>query len=119
MGSEMCIRDSIYNDPGNREDCLIIETENDVTALDTPIDVWVNASSATGCLGSTSGVSLELRHEATGEIQSLTTAANGSAWTSIDIGNSEDGSTTSTDWASHGLVARTTSGNLVLSLIHI
>ena len=92
---------NIYNDPGIRDDCLVIETENDVTALDTPIDVWVNASSATGCLGSTSGVSLELRHEATGEIQSLTTAANGSAWTSIDIGNLEDGSTTSTDWASH------------------
>ena len=103
----------IYNDPGVREDCLVIETANDVTALDTPIDIWVNASSSTGCLGTTSGVSLELRHEATGEVQTLTTAANGSAWTTLNIGNSEDGSTTSTDWASHGLVARTTNGNLV------
>ena len=69
---------NIYNDPGTRDDCLIIGTESDVTALDTPIDVWINASSAPGCLANPSGVGLELRHEATGEIQSLTTAANGS-----------------------------------------
>ena len=31
----------------------------------------------------------------------------------LNIGNSKDGSTTSTDWASHGLVARTANGNLV------
>ena len=41
---------NIYNDPGTRDDCLIIGTESDVTALDTPIDVWINASSAPGCL---------------------------------------------------------------------
>ena len=104
---------NIYNDPGVRDDCLAIDTESDVTALDTPIEVWVNASSATGCLASTSGVSLELRHEATGEVKSLTTAANGSAWTILNIGNKEDGSTTSNDWASHGLVAKTASGNIV------
>ena len=104
---------NIYNNPGIRDDCLFIDTESDVTALDTPIEVWVNASSAAGCLGSTSGVSLELRHEATGEVQTLTTAPNGSAWTIINIGNSVDGSVTSNDWASHGLVAKTTSGSLV------
>ena len=54
-----------------------------------------------------------MRHEATGEIQSLTTAANGSAWTTLNIGNNQDGSITSNDWASHGLVVKTTSGNLV------
>ena len=73
----------------------------------------MNASSTSGCFGTTGGLSLELRHEATGEIQSLTTAANGSAWTTINIGNNEDGSVTSNDWASHGLVARASSGNLV------
>ena len=104
---------NIYNDPGSRDDCLIIGTESDVTALDTPIDVWINASSAPGCVANPSGVGLELRHEATGEIQSLTTAANGSAWTTLNIGNNQDGSITSNDWASHGLVVKTTSGNLV------
>lgn len=104
---------NIYNNPGARDDCLTVGTVNDVTALDTPIDVWVNASSTSGCFGTTGGLSLELRHEATGEIQSLTTAANGSAWTTINIGNNEDGSVTSNDWASHGLVARASSGNLV------
>ncbi len=104
---------NIYNNPGTRNDCLSIDTISDVTALDTPIDVWVNVSSAPGCVANTNGVSLELRHESTGEVQSLTTAANASAWTTLNIGNNEDGSITSNDWASHGLVARTTSGNLV------
>ena len=104
---------NIYNDPGFREDCLTIGTESDVTALDTPIDVWLNASSASGCVSNPSGVSLELRHEATGEIQTLVTAANGSAWTTLNIGNNQDGSITSNDWASHGLVVKTASGNLV------
>ena len=61
-------------------------------------------------VSNTNGISLELRHEATGEVQTLTTAANGSAWTVINIGNNEDGSTTSNDWASHGLVARANTG---------
>ena len=76
--------------------------------------MWVNASSANNCLSNSAGVALEIRNEATGEIQALTTAANGSAWTTMNVGNSQDGSTTSIDWASHGLVARTTDGsNLV------
>ena len=32
---------NIYNNPGTREDCLTINTINDVTALDTPLDIWV------------------------------------------------------------------------------
>ncbi|MEC7255206.1 MAG: hypothetical protein VXV76_01200 [Candidatus Thermoplasmatota archaeon] len=104
---------NIYNNPGIRDDCLVIDTISDVTALDTPIEVWVNGSSAAGCFSNTNGISLELRHEATGEVQTLTTAANGSAWTVINIGNNEDGSTTSNDWASHGLVARANTGGLV------
>ena len=105
---------NIYNNPGTREDCLTINTINDVTALDTPLDIWVNASSATGCFGDTTGLPLEIRNEATGEVQALTTAANGSAYTVMNIGHEPDGSVTSNDWASHGLVATTTIGtNLV------
>ena len=40
---------NIYGNPGIRDDCLIIDTMNDVTALDTPIEVWVNGSSSAGC----------------------------------------------------------------------
>ena len=105
---------NIYNNPGVRDDCLQISTVNDVTALDTNIDLWINASSANNCMSNPAGVALEIRNEATGEVQALTTAANGSAWTTMNIGNAQDGSTTSIDWASHGLVARTTGGsNLV------
>ena len=105
---------NIYNNPGTRNDCLTIDTVNDVTALDTPIDIWVNASTAAGCLSNSAGVSLELRHEVTGEIQTLTTENNGSAWTTMNIGNNQDGSITSVDWASHGLVARTLSGTALV-----
>ena len=105
---------NIYNNPGTRNDCLTIDTINDVTALDTPIDIWVNASTAAGCLSTSAGVSLELRHEASGEVQTLTTANNGSAWTTMNIGNNQDGSVTSVDWASHGLVARTLSGTTLV-----
>ncbi len=100
----------IYNNPGYRDDCISIDTVADITALDTPLDIWVNASSSTGCFSNPSGVTLELRNEATGEVQSLTTAANGSAYTIMNIGSETDGSVTSNDWASHGLVARTVSG---------
>ena len=61
---------NIYNNPGTRNDCLTIDTVNDVTALDTPIDIWVNASTSAGCLSNSAGVSLELRHEVT-EVQTI------------------------------------------------
>ena len=105
---------NIYNNPGSRDECLQIETINDITALDTPIDIWVNASSTSGCLSNSAGVSLEIRNEATGEVQALTTAANGSAWTTMNMGSDVDATTTSIDWASHGLVARTTSGSTLV-----
>ena len=69
---------------------------------------------AAGCLSNSAGVSLELRHEVSGEVQTLTTENNGSAWTTMNIGNNQDGSITSVDWASHGLVARTLSGTALV-----
>ena len=100
----------IYSNPGNRNECISVEFVNDITALDTPTDVWVNASSSTGCFSSSVGNVLEVRHEATGFAQQITTANNGSAWTQFDIGSEIDDSSTSIDWASHGIVARSTSG---------
>ena len=63
-----------YSDPGTRDECLEIEFINDITALDTPTDVWVNASSSQGCFSNSAGVNLEVRHEASGFTQQLTTA---------------------------------------------
>ena len=50
-------------------------TERSVTALNTAMQVWVNASSS--CFSNPAGVALELHHEHEGIVQSLTTAANG------------------------------------------
>ena len=98
-----------YSDPGTRSDCLEVTPQRAVTALNTPMDVWVNASSS--CFSNPAGVALELHHENEGVVKSLTTAANGSAWTTIDIGDALDSSSTQLDYASHGLVAK--AGNYV------
>ena len=93
-----------YTNPGDRSDCLEVVPERSITALNTPMDVWVNASSS--CFSNTAGLSLELHHEVEGFVTALTTAANGSAWTTIDIGDAFDSSATQLDYASHGLVAK-------------
>ena len=104
----------IYSNPGTRSECIDIEFLNDITALDTPTDVWINASSSAGCFSNNAGVVLEVRHEATGFAQQITTANNGSAWTQFDIGSETDSSATSIDWASHGIIARTVSGTTLV-----
>jgi hypothetical protein len=98
-----------YTNPGVRSECLEVVPERSITALDTPMQVWVNASSS--CFSNTAGLSLELHHEVEGFVTALTTAANGSAWTTIDIGDALDSSATQLDYASHGLVAK--AGNKV------
>ncbi len=93
-----------YANPGTRDECLAVEFENQITALNTPIEVWVNASS--NCFSTTSGIPIEVRHEATNTVQMATTASNGSAHTVINVGNMRDSSSYALDWASHGIVAR-------------
>ena len=98
-----------YTNPGTRSDCLEVVPERSITALDTPMQVWVNASSS--CFSNTAGLQLELHHEVEGFVTSLTTATNGSAWALVDIGDALDSSATQLDYASHGLVAK--AGNKV------
>ena len=100
---------SPFSNPGSRSDCLDVVPQRAVTALNTPLEVWVNASSS--CFSNPAGLAVELHHETEGFVRSLTTAANGSAWTTIDIGDALDSSATQLDYASHGLVAK--SGNKV------
>ena len=98
-----------YTNPGSRADCLEVVPERSITALNTPMQVWVNASSS--CFSNPAGVQLELHHEVEGFVTALTTAANGSAWALVDIGDALDSSATQLDYASNGLVAK--SGNKV------
>ncbi len=93
--------------PGYRNQEVSIETSTSVTALNTPIEVWANATDSSG--SPQSGVDIELRYEAEEFSASLTTASNGSAWAIIDVGQTNDSSETTTDWASHGIIGRTTS----------
>ena len=98
-----------YTNPGSRADCLEVVPERSITALNSPMQVWVNASSS--CFSNVAGVQVDLHHEAEGFLTTLTTAANGSAWTVLDIGDAVDSSATVLDYASHGLVAK--AGNRV------
>lgn len=93
-----------YSNPGTRDPCLAVDLENPITALNTPMGVWVNASAS--CFSSPSNLPVELRHEATGSTQYASTAANGSAYFTLNVGDARDPSASLLDWASHGIVAR-------------
>ena len=93
-----------YTNPGYRDECLVVDLENDITALNTPMNVWVNASSS--CFSTTSGIPIEVHHETMGIVNLATTASNGSAFTTFNVGDMKDPSDSVLDWASHGIVAR-------------
>ncbi|MFL2949616.1 MAG: CARDB domain-containing protein [Candidatus Poseidoniaceae archaeon] len=93
-----------YSNPGSRDTCLAVELENPITALNSPMGVWVNASSA--CFADTTNLDIELRHEPENSVQTATTASNGSAFFVVNVGDARDPSATLLDWASHGIVAR-------------
>ena len=50
-----------YTNPGYRDECLVVDLENDITALNTPMNVWVNAFPS--CFSTTSGIPIEVHHE--------------------------------------------------------
>jgi len=91
------------SNPGYRNMNLDVELSTQITALNTPIEVWANITDSAG--NPQSGLDVEIRHEAEGFTTNVVTAANGSAWTTISVGESTDSSATSVDWASHGIVA--------------
>ena len=95
------------SDPGTRPECIDVQPERALTALDTPLDVWVTLNPS--CYGSLSGVNVEL--DFTDTETSIITGSNGSGMATINVGNALDYSSTNTDWASHGVVAK--AGNYV------
>ena len=56
-------------------------------ALRPSIPRWKFGSTPHLLVSNTAGVSLELYHEVEGFVTALTTAANGSAWTTVDVGD--------------------------------
>ena len=92
------------SNPGYRNEMVTVDLSSDITALDTPLGVWANVTDSSGT--PLSGRDVEIRHEAEGFSTTLTTGANGSVWTEIGVGSSNDTSATTVDWASHGIIAR-------------
>ncbi len=89
--------------PGYRNMNLDVELSTQITALNTPIEVWANITDSAG--NPQSGLDVEIRHEAEGFTTNAVTASNGSAWAIISVGDATDTSATTVDWASHGIVA--------------
>ena len=95
------------SDPGIRPNCVEVAPERALTALDSPMEVWVHLDPS--CYGNLDGVGVEIAYDGTST--TVYTSPNGSVNTTIDSGNGIDYSSTNTDWASHGIMAK--SGNYV------
>ncbi len=89
--------------PGYRNMNLDVELSTEITALNTPIEVWANVTDSSGT--PQSGQTVEIRHEAEGFTTSGVTSSNGSFWAIVQVGEATDTSATTVDWASHGIVA--------------
>ena len=89
--------------PGYRNMNLDVELSTQITALNTPIEVWANVTDSSGT--PQPGQTVEIRHEAEGFSTTAVTAANGSAWAIVEVGDATDTSATTVDWSSHGIVA--------------
>jgi hypothetical protein len=89
--------------PGYRNMNIDVELSSEITALNTPIEVWANVTDSSGA--PQSGQTVEIRHEAEGFTASGVTSSNGSFWTIVQVGEATDTSATTVDWASHGIVA--------------
>ena len=89
--------------PGYRNMNIDVELSSEITALNTPIEVWANVTDSSGA--PQSGQTVEIRHEAEGFTASGVTSSNGSFWAIVQVGEATDTSATTVDWASHGIVA--------------
>ena len=93
--------------PGYRNNKISVETDSSITALNTPLGVWANVTDSSG--NPQSGIDVEIRYEIESFSTTLTTGSNGSVWTTINVGAEEDSSETTVDYASHGIIAKTSS----------
>lgn len=89
--------------PGYRNMNLDVELSSQITALNTPIEVWANVTDSSGI--PQAGETVEIRHEAEGFVTTVVTGFNGSAWATFSVGDATDTSATTVDWASHGIIA--------------
>jgi hypothetical protein len=94
---------NIASSPGIRMTVLDVNPQFDRVRPNADLAVWANYSSNMGQTPATNK-NLQLRWEVDSEIQSLTTRFNGSAWSTFNVGDSDDNSTTIEDVGSHGVI---------------
>ena len=94
---------NIGSSPGIRDTVIDVNPQFDRIRPDADLAVWANYSSNQG-QSPTTNTNLQLRWEADSILQSLTTKFNGSAWSTYNVGNEDDNTSTSEDVGSHGLI---------------
>jgi len=89
---------------------ISVDLEYPLSPLDFDMSAWVNVTSGGHPVANQA---LEVRYEIGGDVQYVTTAANGSAYLTFDTGHSADDSDGNNELGSHGVIAWIPSENLI------
>ena len=93
----------------SRQKVINIDVEFPLSPIDMEISAWVNVSNSNG--NPLANEQLQFRYEIEGDIQTITTASNGSAHVTFNTGTSADNSDSGDDLGSHGILAWINSAN--------
>ena len=93
----------------SRQKVISIDVEFPLSPIDMEISAWVNVSNNNG--NPLANEQLQFRYEIEGDIQTITTASNGSAHVTFNTGISADNSDSGDDLGSHGILAWINSAN--------
>lgn len=102
VGADIDFRLNQYN-PVSRNHEIEVDLSFPAWPLDLDLGVWVNVTNSNG--QPVANQDVEFAYEITEDIRIVTTASNGSAYLEFDTGHELDTSPTSTDYASHGVIA--------------
>ena len=102
VGADIDFKLNQYN-PVARTHEIDVELAFPAWPLDVDLGVWINVTNSNG--QPVANQDVEFRYEIEEDIRTVTTASNGSAYLEFDTGHEFDSSPTSTDYASHGVIA--------------
>ncbi len=95
----------------SRQKIVNVDVEFPLSPIDMEISAWINVSFSNG--NPVANQQLEFRYEIEEDIQTVSTAANGSAYVTFNTGQSADNSYSTDDLGSHGILAWIDSQNLI------
>ena len=95
----------------SRQKIVNVDVEFPLSPIDMEISAWINVSFSNG--NPVANQQLEFRYEIEEDIQTVSTAANGSAYVTFNTGQSADNSYSTDDLGSHGVLAWIDSQNLI------